>query len=323
MSWAKIDDQFFTNPKVIELSKDAKLLYLSALTYCTGQLTDGIITPGALRVIAAMVDVSRDAAAALQSAGLWEHHENGWLIHDYHAYNPTADEAKTRKQNVSQIRSEAGSKGAASRWQNAHDNDSKAHGKRDSKTHGKTIAQSDPYPYPNPIPEESPGNKNYQGADTPPVESEKDTISHEVTPLSKPVKKKTPGEGEEFTPALTLFRSAFQTHKGRFPVRDSSVECRLQRIFDEQGEETFRRALDGFFSCVGGRDMFPKDQGFPMVVFVRQFDRWEGADQSRIRSSNGSNATGRNGSATHADAKQQSGWAKQIAADLAQRAAQA
>lgn len=118
MSWVKLDDQFFTHPKVIDLPKDAKLLYLSALTYSAGQLTDGIVSPGALRVIAATVDVSKDESAALVAAGLWETCEFGWIIHDYHDYNLSAGEAKEHKSDISQKRSEAGRKGMASRYAN-------------------------------------------------------------------------------------------------------------------------------------------------------------------------------------------------------------
>ena len=44
MSWVKIDDQFFMHPKVIAAGRDARDLYLAALTYTAGQLTDRIGT---------------------------------------------------------------------------------------------------------------------------------------------------------------------------------------------------------------------------------------------------------------------------------------
>ena len=156
VSWTKLDDQFFTHPKVIDLPKDAKLLYLSALTYCAGQLTDGIVTAGALRVIAATVDVSRDDAATLVDAGLWEICENGWQVHDYHEYNPAATKVKEHKQDVTQKRSEAGSKGAANRWQ-TNDN-------ADSKTNDKTIA-------PSPSPSQSKDDPNGSLGGKPPANS--------------------------------------------------------------------------------------------------------------------------------------------------------
>jgi len=101
MTWIKIDDQFFQNPKIIDLSKDAKLLYLCALTYCGSQLTDGIISKSALRVISATVDVSSTVATELVHVGLWEVTEGGYDIHDYLEYNPSKDQVKhDRQQNA-------------------------------------------------------------------------------------------------------------------------------------------------------------------------------------------------------------------------------
>jgi len=80
MPWIRLDDQFFANPKVVELGKDAKLVYLAALTYCGSQLTAGVIKAGAVRMVAAMVDAERECVAELVDAGLWEVVDDGWWI---------------------------------------------------------------------------------------------------------------------------------------------------------------------------------------------------------------------------------------------------
>jgi hypothetical protein len=98
MAWVKLDDHIFGNPKVIELSKDAKLMYMAALTHCSAQLTDGALTPGAVRLIAAMVDVERDCADELVAAGLWEQLEDGYRVHDYLEYNPTAERVRAERE---------------------------------------------------------------------------------------------------------------------------------------------------------------------------------------------------------------------------------
>jgi hypothetical protein len=98
MAWTRLDDQFFANPKIVDLSKDAKLLYLCAVTYSAGQLTDGRITPGALRMVAAMVDAERSCADELVAAGLWSSDGNDFLIHDFLEYNPTGAEVRARRQ---------------------------------------------------------------------------------------------------------------------------------------------------------------------------------------------------------------------------------
>ena len=140
MSWAKLDDQFFTHPKVIDLPKDAKLLFLAALTHCTGQLTNGFITPGALRVVAATVDVSRDEAQTLVAAGLWETADGGWQVHDYLVYQPTRDKALATKQS----RAEAGSKGG----HKSADSKAQARSQANDKANpqAKSEAKSNPIP---------------------------------------------------------------------------------------------------------------------------------------------------------------------------------
>lgn len=98
MAWARLDDQFFTNAKVVDLSKDAKLLYLAAVTFASRELTDGRVSPGALRIIAAMVDADRAEADTLVAAGLWECDGADYIIHDYLDYNPSADEVKAKRE---------------------------------------------------------------------------------------------------------------------------------------------------------------------------------------------------------------------------------
>ena len=142
MSWTKLDDQFFTHPKVIDLPKDAKLLYLSALAYCAGQLTDGLITPGALRVVAATVDVSRADAAELVSAGLWEKVDAGWQVHDYLEYQPTRDKALA----IKQARAEAGSRGGHKSADSRAEANSQANAEQTVKQTVKPISTPSPSP---------------------------------------------------------------------------------------------------------------------------------------------------------------------------------
>lgn len=98
MGWFKVDEQFFVHRKVVDLSKDAKLLYLVAIAYSSEQLTDGLLSPAALRIVAATVDVSASATAtALVAAGLWEQTEQGYQIHDYLDHQaPAATRVKQR-----------------------------------------------------------------------------------------------------------------------------------------------------------------------------------------------------------------------------------
>lgn len=98
MTWVKLDDGFFTHPKVVELSNEAKLLYIAGLSYCSANLTDGAIPNAAVPIVGAMANVTPAAVAEeLTAAGLWEVSGRGFMVHDYLAYNPTAEQVKQQR----------------------------------------------------------------------------------------------------------------------------------------------------------------------------------------------------------------------------------
>lgn len=109
MSWARIDDKFFLNPKVVVLDKDAKLLYIAGLTYCAGGLTDGHIPCEVLLLLGSMAGIANAQASAerLLSVCLWAGTESGYFVHDYLDYNPTRDRVLATRE----ARQNAGSKG--------------------------------------------------------------------------------------------------------------------------------------------------------------------------------------------------------------------
>jgi hypothetical protein len=118
MPWARIDDAFDDHPKVLavlehEQGGAAIGLWTLCLTWAHRNTLKRGKAPG---VISASLPRrylgpgARDLAALLVKEGLWEplSEGDGWLIHDFDKYLPTAK--------TSQARSEAGRKGAASRW---------------------------------------------------------------------------------------------------------------------------------------------------------------------------------------------------------------
>lgn len=105
MSWVRIEDGFFRHRKVVDLSKDAKLLFIAGLCHCADQTTDGFISIASLRVIAAFVDVKPATAALLVDAGLWHKEAAGFRVHDYLDYQPSAeDERKRKAENAERVR---------------------------------------------------------------------------------------------------------------------------------------------------------------------------------------------------------------------------
>ena len=144
MSWVKIDDRIFDNPKIAALSDAAKVAYLESLTYCARELTDGFVPHKKAKDYAGKPRVVQELVPHL-----WEPVNAGFLVHDYLKYNPTRAEVMAKKQAVSTARSKAGSQGAATRWQ--------PDGKTDSKTDSKIIAPLPQSPsLPDPVKPQSP-----------------------------------------------------------------------------------------------------------------------------------------------------------------------
>lgn len=140
MGWVRISDDFYDHPKFTDITPLSVALWVAGLAYCNRNLTNGYIPESAAKrlldfdglayetggneFVAAMEDDCAPLALyGLTSVGLW--HENGHdcptcpqpgrrrlYVHDYLRYQPSADEIKEQRKK----RSEAGKKGAASRW---------------------------------------------------------------------------------------------------------------------------------------------------------------------------------------------------------------
>lgn len=109
MPWAKLDDRFYLNPKIMRAGLVPRALYIAGLVHAAGGLTDGLIEHSAIPRLAALADVVkwRTAAARLVELGLWKEVAEGYLIHDYLAYNPSKEHAE----HVRQERAKAGKMG--------------------------------------------------------------------------------------------------------------------------------------------------------------------------------------------------------------------
>lgn len=97
MTWFKVDDGFWSHPKTATLSDAAVALWVRAGAYSCQHLTDGLIVRPVLRMVGTV-----EAAGELVEAGLWLHHPDGWVFHDWSDYQPTkadveADRAAARE----------------------------------------------------------------------------------------------------------------------------------------------------------------------------------------------------------------------------------
>lgn len=102
MGWAKFDDRFPSNRKVRPLSDAGFRLDVSAICWCSEQLTDGRIARDELAQVSDVRQPGK-AATELVRRGRWHlagqgcgtdacptgEGDDGWQIHDYLVYNPT------------------------------------------------------------------------------------------------------------------------------------------------------------------------------------------------------------------------------------------
>ena len=110
--WFKVDELIDLNPKFIDLTGDAAWLYIRGLAQCSRQNTDGFIDRRALRVIGNHIgwDDARqpdELAKELTDVGLWVEVGNGWVIHDFHDWNRSAEE----RAHITEVRKRAGQRG--------------------------------------------------------------------------------------------------------------------------------------------------------------------------------------------------------------------
>ncbi len=109
LPWVRLDTQFGTNPKVLELvaakRHKAAFVYVCALAYSGCHGTDGFIPSSALPFIHA---IAQDANH-LVDVGLWRPSPGGWDINGWDEFQISDDEAKRRR--------ERAQKGAAARWE--------------------------------------------------------------------------------------------------------------------------------------------------------------------------------------------------------------
>jgi hypothetical protein len=92
VTWFKVDDAFWSHPKVVAAGNAAIGLWLRCGTYAAQHLTDGFIPAAIAKQLG-----SAGSAAKLVTAGLWEPVDNrpgtvdggcGYLMHDWGDYQP-------------------------------------------------------------------------------------------------------------------------------------------------------------------------------------------------------------------------------------------
>lgn len=96
MTWTKLDDGFWRDPKMADLSVHARMLYVSALNWSCDQLTDGFVSRRDSRRI--MVEAKPRHIAELVASGLWFETESGFNIANFLDYQPSKADVELKRE---------------------------------------------------------------------------------------------------------------------------------------------------------------------------------------------------------------------------------
>lgn len=84
MPWFRVDDGFATHPKVLATSLAARGLWVTAGSWSSAHLTDGVVPDHVL----ASLGGTPELAGELVAAGLWRRVKGAWKFHQWHPRNP-------------------------------------------------------------------------------------------------------------------------------------------------------------------------------------------------------------------------------------------
>jgi hypothetical protein len=96
VTWVRIDDHFPDHPKLQKVSDAAGWMFVCGLCYCARLRTDGQIAAGKVKTLT-RAHRSGVLAGELVDAGLWESNDDGFVVHDYLVYQPSAEDLEARR----------------------------------------------------------------------------------------------------------------------------------------------------------------------------------------------------------------------------------
>jgi hypothetical protein len=90
MTWFKVDDNYWSHPKVMFQSLEASGLWVRAASWTANHLTDGRIPVKVAHMIIPKRPRAIDALAdELEASGMWLRDGDAWVFHDWQEYQPT------------------------------------------------------------------------------------------------------------------------------------------------------------------------------------------------------------------------------------------
>ncbi len=118
MAWIKLDDQITQHQKFLKAGMSA-WMWVGCLSYAQRFLTDGFVPTEAIASLLGPIPKPKSHIKKLLACRLLEKVKGGYQIHDYLDHNDSKAVVLEKRRIISEIRSEAGTKGARARWQKA------------------------------------------------------------------------------------------------------------------------------------------------------------------------------------------------------------
>ena len=151
MTWGKVSDRLHAHSK-FRRAREAMALWVGAMSWSCDELTDGFIPADMPDLI--IPGLGDAMASKLVEVKLWERVDGGYRFHDWEQFQPSAEDEKSRRADLSRIRSEAGKRGNAKRWGERSQTDRNLVANA-SQNDRKTIATASQNDRPDPEPEEA------------------------------------------------------------------------------------------------------------------------------------------------------------------------
>lgn len=96
VTWTRLDDDAWANPKIIAAGNEAGCAYFRALSYCGCYETDGRIPEEIARFVA---NGRTKTLTRLIDVGLLERNGSGYVIPDYLEFNPSREKLRAKRAN--------------------------------------------------------------------------------------------------------------------------------------------------------------------------------------------------------------------------------
>ena len=117
MTWTKVCENFYDDPRLMRAGEDATDLHLRAMVYSNRFGTDGFVPRWCLSALSRKPTRSVNALVrALVEAGAWAEEGDGWRLEGFHDTQPYAADVTAKREAVSEARSRAGKAGNMARW---------------------------------------------------------------------------------------------------------------------------------------------------------------------------------------------------------------